>query len=42
MKKNNIQLNLIKYIGNIFTTKRPLKKYNRPEKHEPSWMYRND
>lgn len=49
MKKKNNSYNLIRYIGKLngyigklIKPKKSYGKYERLEKHQPSWMYRNE
>jgi hypothetical protein len=42
MKNYNNLLNLVKYIGKFFKSKKSYEKHNRREKHQPRWMYRNE
>ena len=42
MKEKNNPLNLIKFLGDLIKYKKFSKKYSRPKKHQPSWMYRNE
>jgi hypothetical protein len=42
MKKKSNLFSLIKYIGNIVTSKKNNGTDNRLDKYQPSWMYRNE
>ena len=42
MKNKDNSLNLVRYIKNLLQSKKSSKNSNRPEKHQPRWLYRNE